>query len=179
MGFLQSRQKDDQSRPIPFIVPGPAADCSVGIAIAHFKASLQDVVRAAQAAEKRAKRKPERGGLGRSSVAVTLMKRSGEIIEWGTKWKAGLALYQELSRALEADELSNKFPHRFAGLLEAYIIASTPLVKAIGSVESINGFPVEDIVQREFEHCLSRHRVRIPSREGKGRFHPRNPDLCA
>jgi hypothetical protein len=51
------------------MVPGPAADCSVGIAIAHFKAPLQDVVRAAQAAEKRAKKQ-----LGRSAVAVTLIQ---------------------------------------------------------------------------------------------------------
>jgi hypothetical protein len=89
---------DQQNRPIPFLVPGPKADCSVGIAIAHFKAPLQDVVRTAQAAEKRAKRNPDQGGLGRSAVAVTLMKRSGEIIEWGAKWGGGLELYRESDR---------------------------------------------------------------------------------
>jgi CRISPR-associated protein Cmr2 len=57
----------------PAILPGPRADCSVGIAIAHFKSPLQDVVRAAQAAEKRAKTQ-----LGRGAVAVSLFKRSGE-----------------------------------------------------------------------------------------------------
>jgi hypothetical protein len=37
------------SQPVtfPFLLPGPAADASVGIAIAHFKSPLQDVVRAA------------------------------------------------------------------------------------------------------------------------------------
>ncbi|HRT10557.1 MAG TPA: type III-B CRISPR-associated protein Cas10/Cmr2, partial [Candidatus Paceibacterota bacterium] len=71
-GFLRRLDcVDQQDRPIPFLVPGPAADCSVGIAIAHFKAPLQDVVRAAHAAEKRAKKT-----LGRSAVAITLFKRS-------------------------------------------------------------------------------------------------------
>lgn len=60
----------------PVIVPGPESDCSVGIAIAHFKSPLQDVVRAAQAAEKRAKNQ-----LDRAAVAVSLFKRSGEITE--------------------------------------------------------------------------------------------------
>ncbi len=140
------------------IVPGPAADVSVGIAIAHFKAPLQDVVRAAQAAEKRAKRSPDQGGLGRSAVAVTLMKRSGEIIEWGARWTDGLALYQQMARALHAEELSNKFPHRLAELLEAYVTESTPLVKANGSVQPVKDFPVDDIIRREFEHCLGRQR---------------------
>ncbi|MDO8945354.1 MAG: type III-B CRISPR-associated protein Cas10/Cmr2, partial [Desulfobacterales bacterium] len=97
-GFLTSdRWKDDhgRGRPIPFLVPGPAADASVGIAIAHFKAPLQDVVRAAQAAEKRAKNQ-----LGRSAVAVTLFKRSGETNEWGAKWDSGgLDLYCALADA--------------------------------------------------------------------------------
>ena len=82
-----------QERRIPFIVPGPAVSASVGVAIAHFKSPLQDVVRAAQLAEKRAKMR-----LGRSAVAVTLFKRSGETIEWGVKWDdGGLELYDALS----------------------------------------------------------------------------------
>ena len=101
-GFLSRLEDvslDQQKKPIPFLVPGPAADCSVGVAIAHFKAPLQDVVRAAQAAEKRAKRSSEQGGLGRSAVAVSLFKRSGEIIEWGCQWRvAGLQRIKECSK---------------------------------------------------------------------------------
>jgi len=136
------------------MVPGPAADCSVGIAIAHFKASLQDVVRAAQAAEKRAKRK-----LGRSAVAVTLMKRSGETIEWGCQWDSrGLELYGAIADALEAGQLSAKFPHRFAELLEAYVTESTPLVTASKTVQPVANFPVDEVIRREFQHCLDRQR---------------------
>ena len=87
-GFLTSEKMSDQNGySIPFLVPGRAADCSVGIAIAHFKSPLQDVVREAQCAEKRAK--SAKSELDRSAVAVTLMKRSGETIQWGCKWQSG------------------------------------------------------------------------------------------
>lgn len=152
-GFLHGDQKDDQGLPIPFLVPGPEADCSVGVAIAHFKAPLQDVVREAKRSEERAKRK-----LGRSAVAVTLMKRSGEIIEWGTKWDSGLELYRAMARALEDGQLSGKFPHRFAELLDAYVTDTTPLVARANTLRPVHGFPVDDIIRREFEHCLARHR---------------------
>jgi hypothetical protein len=166
-GFLSFGSKYDQGRSVSFLVPGPAADCSVGIAIAHFKSPLQDVVRAAQAAEKRAKRQPDHGGLGRSAVAVTLMKRSGEIIEWGAKWEHGLDLFQQLAMCLKKDWLSSKFPHRFAELIEVYVTDSTPLSRANHSLSPVGQFPVDDIVRREFEHCLSRQR---------GAEFPRNKD---
>ena len=124
-------------------MPGPEADCSVGIAIAHFKAPLQDVVRAAQAAEKRAKREPEHGGQGRKAVAVTLMKRSGEIIEWGSKWVDGLQLCDRLASALDKNQLSSKFPHRFCELLEAYVTEITPLVRERQSMQPVADFPGE------------------------------------
>ncbi|MBP7824949.1 MAG: type III-B CRISPR-associated protein Cas10/Cmr2 [Verrucomicrobia bacterium] len=123
-GFLSRLEDvslDQQKKPIPFLVPGPAADCSVGVAIAHFKAPLQDVVRAAQAAEKRAKRSSEQGGLGRSAVAVSLFKRSGEIIEWGCQWESGgLAAYKRMLEALQDNVVSAKFPHRIIELVEPY-----------------------------------------------------------
>jgi hypothetical protein len=155
-GFLSTDTcKDDhgRGRPIPFLVPGPAADCSVGIAIAHFKSPLQDVVRAAQAAEKRAKKQ-----LGRSAVAVTLLKRSGETIEWGAKWDGGLDLYQALAAALGSEQLSAKFPHRLAELLEAYTVATTPLLREMKSIQPLADFPVDDVIRQEFGHCLSRQR---------------------
>jgi CRISPR-associated protein Cmr2 len=152
-GFLHAARKDDQGQPISFLVPGPAADVSVGIAIAHFKAPLQDVVRAAHLAEKRAKQ-----ALGRSAVAVTLMKRSGEIIEWGAKWTRGLAFYDALAAGLDSKRLSSKFPHRFAELLEAYVTESTPLARDRQPVQPVAGFPVDDLLRTEIGHCLSRQR---------------------
>jgi len=115
------------------MVPGPAADCSVGVAIAHFKAPLQDVVREAQRAEKRAKKQ-----LGRSAVAVTLMKRSGEIIEWGCKWDdAGLDAYFQMVKALQDEVVSSKFPHRIAELVDGY---QTDDPKKLGGIKPAEGF---------------------------------------
>src|ERR1035437_8632199 len=152
-GFLSSDSwKDDhgRGRPIPFLVPGPAADASVGIAIAHFKSPLQDVVRAAQDAEKRAKKQ-----LGRSAVAVTLFKRSGETIEWGAKWESGgLELYRALADGLQAGQLSNKFPYRVVELLEPYLTQQTGLAKTM----PVPGFDavVHEIIQREFAVACGR-----------------------
>lgn len=116
-GFLTSSDHlDRHSRPIPFPVPGPKADCSVGVAIAHFKSPLQDVVREAQRAEKRAK-----GELERSAVAVTLMKRSGEIIRWGSKWEStGLGALAAIIDGMKNEVVSAKFPHRVVALVEGY-----------------------------------------------------------
>ena len=141
---------DQQKRAIPFMVPGPAADCSVGIAIAHFKAPLQDVVRAAQTAEKRAKRQ-----LGRSAVAVTLCKRSGETIEWGCKWDSGgLDIYDAIMEAMAARAVSGKFPHRVVQLLDSYVTTSSPLAPT--SLEPLKDFPAVDVALREFRHALDR-----------------------
>ncbi len=162
-GFLiEPTYVDDLKRRIPFLLPGPKADASVGIAMAHFKAPLQDVVRAAQAAEKRAKR-----SLGRAAVAVTLVKRSGEIVEWGAKWQHGLRLYNTLVDALLTKQLSSKFPHRLAELLEPYLSGVTPLIKAQGAANSTQtdgiSFPVSEVIRTEFRHCLSRQRgTRFP-----------------
>lgn len=157
-GYLTLDSDKDQFRhPIPFILPGPAADCSVGIAIAHFKSPLQDAVRAAQAAEKRAKKLP-----GKAAVAVSLFKRSGEITEWGTKWDSGgINLYHALLSALQVGSLSTKFPHRVCQLLTPYLTATTGLGK--GSVQPTADFPTADIITREFQHALDR--------QGKGADH--------
>jgi hypothetical protein len=150
-GFLSSdKWKDDhgRGRPIPFLVPGPAADASVGIAIAHFKSPLQDVVRAAQAAEKRAKKQ-----LDRSAVAVTLFKRSGETIEWGCKWDSGgLELFQAIRRRLGDGHLSAKFPHRVAELLEPYLLKKSEFLSMQGAI----GFDYSAVIGQEFQHALSR-----------------------
>ncbi len=133
-----------EPKTFPAIVPGPAADCSVGIAIAHFKSPLQDVVRAAQAAEKRAKNQ-----LGRAAVAVSLFKRSGEITEWGSKWESGgLALYEAIAAGLGNGALTRKFPHRVCQLLEPYATHS--------SLQDAPDFDAAAIIRQEFAFAISR-----------------------
>lgn len=149
----QARLLDDPVN-FPVIVPGPAADCSVGVAIAHFKSPLQDVVRAAQAAEKRAKRQ-----LGRSAIAVSLFKRSGEILEWGAKWDdGGLLLHDAIATALDAGQLSAKFPHRVCEIIAPFITAPTAHHGRIKHArDDVKDFPTVEILRQEFVRCLRQH----------------------
>lgn len=162
-GFIQLHKEalsmDGEPKNFPAIVPGPAADCSVGIAIAHFKSPLQDVVRAAQAAEKRAKGRPENGGLGRSAVAISLFKRSGEILEWGTKWdKGGLPLFDAIAAALDAKRLRAKFPHRLCEILTPFITQpSAHQGRMSNPIQDLPNFPTDEIIRREFARCIGQH----------------------
>lgn len=131
------------------MVPGPATSCSVGIAIAHAKQPLQDVVREAQSAEKRAK-----AAHGRAAVAVSLIKRSGETIEWGCQWASGgLELYQAIYKAMQQGTLSNKFPYRVAELLSPYLQETAGLNK---TAEAHSDFNAAAIIQAEFAFALER-----------------------
>ena len=123
----------------PLLVPGPKATVSTGIAIGHIREPLQDMIREAQAAEKRAKAPPLKKnakgewkpneGWDRDALAATLFKRSGETIRWGAKYgSAAFALLELFQRHYRppADEpkkempISGKFPYRVAELLAKF-----------------------------------------------------------
>ncbi len=156
-GFLSTdKWKDDhgRGRPIPFVVPGPAADASVGIAIAHFKAPLQDVVREAQRAEKRAKNQ-----LGRSAAAVTLMKRSGEIHHWGARWNdGGLELFNAMLSALAEGLVSAKFPHRIIQLVEPYQTAQPGRLGGMKPASTFTAEVAQEILLLEIGVAAERQR---------------------
>jgi CRISPR-associated protein Cmr2 len=118
---------------------GEKPDASAGIAIAHIRSPLQDLIREAKQAEKDAKNK-----VGRPAFSVTLMKRSGEISKWGGKWsdvkvrsedkdKPDTAithtLYHEIDNLVMTGRLSARFPHRICGLLASYLTARTGISK--------------------------------------------------
>ncbi|MDH7501790.1 MAG: type III-B CRISPR-associated protein Cas10/Cmr2 [Verrucomicrobiota bacterium] len=135
------------------IVPGPAADCSIGIAIANFKHPLQDAVREAQAAEKRAKTV-----YGRSAVAITLAKRSGETIHWGCKWDShGLDACIQMISALRKKIVSEKFPHRIVELAQRY---QTKHSGKLGATETTRDFETIalDVLQKEIDTAADRQR---------------------
>lgn len=134
---------------------------SSGIAIGHIKAPLQDMIGAAQQAEKlaksgaewfdvdwssqddpwdwpcglpssasereqAAKKAPEVRGYGRDAIAVTLYKRSGEMIQWGARnsspaWDLHRFFQQHSRKGLEKNAakpmISGRFAHRLAELL--------------------------------------------------------------
>jgi CRISPR-associated protein Cmr2 len=163
-GFLARTDRFDSAGNglrIPFIVPGPACTASVGIAIAKVKEPLQDVVRAAQAAEKRAKKIE-----GKHALAVTVMKGS-EITEWaghfGTDIDAerhgssGLSAFWWMLHAInDAEILSHKFPHRLIQLLQPYCSTSDS-VKDLPT----DHFDLRGIVKCELATALERQ-------QGKG-----------
>lgn len=102
---------------------------SAGIALAHSKTALQDAVEAARNAESRAK-----NAMGRNAFSVTLMKRSGEITEWGAHWESGaIELAEHWLSCLEGGEgegkISAKGAHRYAELLTPYVHRRSGLVQ--------------------------------------------------
>ncbi|TAE90901.1 MAG: type III-B CRISPR-associated protein Cas10/Cmr2 [Verrucomicrobia bacterium] len=125
----------------------PQPDASVGIAIAHIHSPLQDLIKEAQKAEKRAKNE-----VGRPAFSITLMKRSGEISYWGSKWSSGgLQLYQAIAKHLVEKKLSGKFPHRVTQLLTPYL---TERSKISHQTNALN-FPTFEIITREFAFAAS------------------------
>lgn len=128
-------------------------NASIGIAIAHFKSPLQDVVKAAQDAEKRAKRSPEQGGHDRGAVAISIFKRSGEILEWGSKWEnSGISLLQSLLEDLKKDKLNSRFPHKLEAQLEPYL----PQSESIRTEKDFSN-DFADILEKEITHTLKRN----------------------
>lgn len=132
-GFVKLKVPEAMCRsaePWPLMVPGPKATVSVGIAIGHVREPLQDMIEAAQSAERRAKDKKK---LDRDALAVTLFKRSGETVEWGVNFDSKafdlLAFFKENYRAPIDDPkkimpISGRFPYRVAALLRAYCVGA-------------------------------------------------------
>jgi CRISPR-associated protein Cmr2 len=139
----------------PVIVPGPNADCSAGIAIAHFTSPLQDVVRAARQAENRAK-----DVSGKAAMAVSLLKRSGEITEWTCKWDSGgLKALAAIIEAIQSGVVSSKFPHRLIELVQSY---QTDRPGQLGGTTPTEGFAsvALEILEREIHTVADRQRGR-------------------
>lgn len=126
-------------------------DMSAGLAFAHSKAPLQDVVAAARGAEGRAK-----GHLGRGAFSVRLMKRSGEIAEWGSKWENGaIELLDAWRNCLDGGLISAKGAHRYAELLTPYLSRPTGLVEYDADMAFTAKQAVE-VAKLEFESMLQR-----------------------
>jgi len=154
-GFLRLSDPERGEPAYPLLFPGPVMEASVGIAIAHAKAPLQDVVRAAQAAEKRAKRATESGGEGRAAFAITLFKRSGETVEWGGRWESGAAdALLALIDALHSGTLASRFPQKLSALIDQYLSATRG--SGLSRIEDLKDFPLADVLDREFRHVVAR-----------------------
>jgi len=131
-------------------------DASAGIAIAHIHAPLQDLIRAAQLAERHAK-----STIGKPSFSITLMKRSGEISCWGAKWDlGGLDLYEKIDLLLSKGHLSAKFPHRVCQLLDPYLTTRTGLSQQAQQTQQADAITdppaIKSLLVREFNFAVER-----------------------
>ncbi len=157
--------KDDSGNPIPILVPGPRATASTGIALAHFKAPLQDVVQAAFAAEKRAKKLS-----GKHAFAISAFKRSGEITEWDARFDApgdhadndkhhrgATDALHWILHAIDEEILSAKFPHRLIQLVEPY--------RSNRGIEDASGFDAIATIERDLDTVIDRQRGKKHDKE--------------
>jgi CRISPR-associated protein Cmr2 len=78
---------------------GHRAKLSAGAVVAHHTAPLGAVLRELRAAEKRAK--AEEGG-GRDAFSITLMKRSGGVAQFTSKWLLGDTARPDLDKSAVA-----------------------------------------------------------------------------
>jgi hypothetical protein len=130
--------------PVPMVVPGPNAEVSVGVCIAHKHSPLQGMVRAARQAEKSAKT-----DYGRASLAVALHKRSGEVLQWGAKWGSGaLDLLRGFRELANVGAVSGRFPYVLAERLAAYL--------ANHERQDLPDFPWGGVAKLEFAHAVKR-----------------------
>ncbi len=124
--------KDEEGREHP-------VSASAGVAVGHEKTPLLDLVHAAQDAEHRAKT-----DYGRNALALSVIKRSGETLEWGCNWDSlALQLHEDIVGSLQ-DELSARFPYKLASFLEPYTLD--------GKASS----EMEEVVMRELENVWER-----------------------
>jgi CRISPR-associated protein Cmr2 len=100
----------------PLMVMGPLATASVGIAIGHVRAPMQDTIQAAREAEREAKSVP-----GKGAFCLSILKRSGEAVSFAAKWDSGVpAVWSELNARVH--NLSSRFAYRYAQLIEALVV---------------------------------------------------------
>jgi len=127
---------------------GFGLDGSCGIAVGHCKgAPLQMLVKEAQRMEGVAKNR-----YGRGALAIAVYKRSGEILEWGTKWgSSSIALLEEVKKRSSGENpgLSGRFPYALAALLQPYEFG-----KLQKPEETFKGF--KDVVMAEVSNVLER-----------------------
>lgn len=161
-GFLRLSEGDSDRDldPVNYdvMLPGPSMEVSVGLAIGHSVSPLQDLVRAAQAAEKTAKSE-----YGRAALAISVFKRSGEIQHWGCKWFAphkekhpGLDLLQFLISSMKNKELEARFPHKLLARIDPYLGGAFQGTPTYSKEDSNFNANVSSILQAEVEDILSR-----------------------
>ncbi len=137
---LQPKFRFSQDEPMTF---------SAGVAVAHYKTPLSYVLSEARKAEKRAKSKE---GGNRKAIALTVLKRSGEIHQCQFKWKDddGRLLLKDFAvivDALNTKASSNKFITSFSKEFRPVTIPGVNL-----------GIPIE-LISQELNRLLYENNI--------------------
>lgn len=126
----------------------PEADrvtLSAGISFAHWKTPLPRLVEEARRAEHRAKESYDRNAL-----ALSIVKRSGEILHWGAKFDSeAWNIFEQFSQLHRDKIVSGSFATALALYLKQY------------NLDEINGRDVEifaEIIATDFGLTCERHR---------------------
>ena len=95
----------------------PHVSLSAGIAFAHWKTPLAWLLAEARNAEHRAKNEYQRNAL-----ALSVIKRGGEILHWGAKFdSAAWKLYDKFIELDQSEVISGKFASALAQYLSPYL----------------------------------------------------------
>lgn len=183
-GFVRLLDPKGEQPTWPLIVPGPRADVSCGIAIGHCHSPLQNLVEAARRAESKAKKvyrevpkevspsQEEKSTTAKGAFCVHLMKRSGEVLQWGARWDSkAIDLMAKFSELIERGRLSARAPYALADLLRPYATdvwdgkewkewkivrqsSSAPNSKVANAQTQPSSFDPFAVFRREFEHVM-------------------------
>jgi CRISPR/Cas system-associated protein Cas10 (large subunit of type III CRISPR-Cas system) len=174
-GFVQIATPTGGQPNWPLIVPGPKAQASVGIAIGHAHSPLQNLVSAARLAEKRAKNQHER-----AACAVSLYKRSGEILEWGFKWESpALELFRYFLRLSSSHNKPPVLSGRFGYALNEWIVPyRSQKGKLQSGISDIEEFDPVTIIMKEVLHVVRQQSRGLSEDERKNFLKLCNDYLC-
>ena len=129
----------------------PKATLSAGIAFGHFKTPIARLLAEARSAEHRAKEH-----YGRDALAMTIVKRSGEIAQWGAKFDSAAWSAFRKFRELRREEASEDavLSSRFASMLAKYITAYLPDGKPFEKDRDA----LKGIMKADFRHVCSQQK---------------------
>ena len=139
---------------LALMVPGTECDVSCGIAIAHSDYPLQRTIHEARMAEARAKNVYKRG-----AFSMSLLKRSGEIIQWGGKWESPAVELYYTYLAQRNNDMSARLPYTLSQVLAPYALDKAARDSGIA------GERIIEIIMAEFRELCSRQWLHNPPLE--------------
>ncbi len=138
---------------------GQRVTLSAGIAFCHYKTPLSRLLTEARRAEHRAKEE-----LGRDALAITIVKRSGEIAQWGAKFDSpAWDAYKEFYAFRQEENPGEAvFSSRFASSLAKLVLPYTSdnARRSDGDLAVL-----KKIIEEDFDHVCRQQQNYFPKTE--------------